>query len=289
MASKQQPESNYPILLRDEATSFDPEAFDNLIHEQGVTFVHWRAMACPLGMVDPDDDRHPHEEHAGCSNGFLYTLAGKMTCGFVGNSKDSRLTDMGRMDGSSAQIVLPRFYDQDSPQSSLVPVEVAPFDRLYLDEDAITVPTWQRFATAEDGHDRLEFPAVSVTDLIDSTGNRYSQDVDFHIREGVVIWGSRRPGVDVKTGKGVVCSVRYRYRPFFYVSKLLHEVRVGPVADPYTGERSMVRFPQSAMIQRETFFKKDQKNALNPNNPRTVDAPLSTPTTVPDGGFGPLV
>lgn len=285
--SKHQPETNYPLALRDEAVSFDAEAFDNLIREQGVTFIHYRAMACPIGMVSPDDDRHPHEEHAGCSNGFVYTLAGKITCGFLGNTKDSRLTDLGRLDGSSAQIVLPRYYDPPSVSSPLVPVEVAPFDRLFLDEDNITVPTWQRFASSPTGRDRLEFPVVTVTDLMDAKGQRYTPS-DYSIQDGVIVWGAHRPGVDPQSGKGVVCSARYRYKPHWYIERLLHEVRVAPVANAYTGEREMVRFNQSASIQREFFFKKDQPNSAVPKNPRVVDRPVPTGSTfIPDGGFGP--
>lgn len=286
-SSKHQPDVNYPLALRDEAVSFDAEAFDNLVREQGVTFIHYRAMACPLGMINPDDERHPHEEHADCSNGFIYTLAGKITCGFLGNQKDSRLTDLGRLDGSTAQIVLPRYYDQENLTGPLIPVEVAPFDRLFLDEDVITVPTWQRFAASPTGKDRLEFPVVTVTDLMDSRGHRYTS-ADFSVQQGLIVWGAQRPGVDPKTGKGLVCTARYRYKPHWYISSLPHEVRVAPAVNPLTGEREMVRFNQSAVIQREYFFKKDQPSGSVPNNPRTVDRPAaSAPAVIPDGGYGP--
>jgi hypothetical protein len=282
---KHQPDANYPLALRDEAVSFDPEQFDNLVREQGVTFIHYRAMACPLGMVDPDDERHPHELHSECSNGFIYTLAGKVTCGFVGNTKESRLTDLGRLDGSSANIVFPRYYDQEHATSPLVPIEIAPFDRLFLDENVITVPTWQVFAADPSGRDKVEFPVASVTDLIDARGVRYTSD-DFAVVNGIIVWGAKHPGIDAKSGKGIVCTVRYQYKPHWYIERLLHEVRVAPVANPLTGEREIVRFNQSASIQREYFFRKDQPGRVN--NPRAIASPTATGgTVVPDGGYGP--
>ena len=63
-----------------EAVNLDPDAFDDAIRSQGLTFVHYRAMKCPIGVVDADDERHPHGDHGGCSNGFLYKVVGPLTC-----------------------------------------------------------------------------------------------------------------------------------------------------------------------------------------------------------------
>src|SRR6266404_1701447 len=117
------------------ALSLSPEAFDDFIADHGVQLVHWRGMRCPIGLSDPDDARRPHPHHEGCSNGFLFTLAGTMTCGFLGNTKESRMEDIGRVDDAVVQCVLPRFYDCEEGATPKR-VDICQFDRLYLkDED----------------------------------------------------------------------------------------------------------------------------------------------------------
>lgn len=270
------PDILYQMVFPSDAVGFDVAKFDEFIRSQGVQFVHWRAMRCPVGMVDPDDVRRPHPHHEDCSNGYIYTKAGTVTCGFLGNSKESRYEDYGRADGSTVNIVLPRFYDMpDGGCFGDQPVEVAPFDRLYLKEEAIVVPTWHTFAAHASGVDRLWFPAVSVTDLVDANGARYAQDIDFTLRQGQIHWVSQR-----RPGKGVVCSVRFRYRPFWYVRNLVHEVRVAQAEDDF-GDRTLQRMPQGAVLQREYFFEKEQRDS-QAKDPERRQQPQPA-----DGGFGP--
>jgi hypothetical protein len=265
----QKPTSIYTTDLPHAAISFDVEAFDAALRSQGVTFVHWRAMRCPVGMTDEFDQRRPHEDHSGCSNGFLYTRAGDITCLFTGNSTQAQITEIGVMDGSTVSITLPRFYDDTQ-----TPVYIAPFDRLYLNEELIVVPDWQLFRT-NGQRDKLNFPVVVVQDLVDSKHRSYFQP-DFEVRQGEINWLTQnRPGLDPVTGKGLVCSVRYCYRPYWYVKSLIHEVRVSQAENIYTGERQIQRMPQAAVLQREYVFEKADRDELaqDPNDPRQVRAP----------------
>lgn len=268
--AKRGPVEVYATELPNAAVSFDVDAFDELLGSQGVTFVHFRAMRCPVGMIDQFDVRRPHEDHAGCSNGFLYTKAGVITASFLGNGKQTNVTEVGAMDGSTVNVTMPRFYD-----GTEIPVYVAPFDRLYLAEENIVVVNWQLFQADATGRDKLNFPAVTVQDLIDAQGRRYDYG-DFEIREGRIAWQSgNRPGLDPETGKGLVCSVRYTYRPYWYVKNLIHEVRVSQAENPYTGVREVTRMPQAITLQREYIFEKEDRDeqAVNPDSPRQVRPP----------------
>jgi hypothetical protein len=264
--------NDLPMQLPDNAVSFDADAFDDLIRNQGVRMVHWRSMRCPVGMVDPDDImRRPHEHHQGCSNGFVYTRAGEVTCSFLGNSKEVNLRDYGRMDSAAVQVTFPRTYD-DKPTT---PIQMCQYDRLFLKEEAITVVNWHTFAAHVTGRDRLQFPAVTVNDLMDAHGKTYVAGLDFDIVEGQIVWRGVGPGA------GTVCSVRYSYRPFWYVERMIHEVRVAQVEDDY-GNRNLIRMPQQASLKREAWFEKEQRDseAPNPTSPRQKQGPS-------DGGFGP--
>src|ERR1041385_5143358 len=134
--------------------AFDPDAFDTAIRSQGVPFTHWRAMRCPVGMIDRFDERRVHSDHSGCSNGFIYTKAGTVTGLFVNSGSRSDAQDIGYLDGSTVQVTLPRFYDGTEEE-----VHVANFDRSYVPEDVL-VPTWQLVEASPIGRDRLPFPAA---------------------------------------------------------------------------------------------------------------------------------
>ena len=260
----------------DSDVGFDVSRFDEAIATHGVEMVHYRAMRCPVGLLDRDDVRRPHEDHEGCSNGFLYTCAGDITCLFTGNSKSTNPNDAGLMDGSTVSVTFPRTYD-----NSDACVMVAPFDRFFFRQEEVVVDTWQLFEHSRMTNDRLQFPAVFVWDLVDSAGKRYTSGVDFEVRGGNIFWIGNTPGINSETGKGRVCSVRYAYRPYYYVDRLIHEVRVASVfgAD---GDKHTSRMPISAVLSREYLFQKDDRDlaSKSPTPQRQVPAPA-------DGGFGP--
>src|SRR5688572_17413775 len=270
------PETIYGLVFPSDAVSFDVEKFDEFIRSQGVQLVHFRAMPCPVGLSDPDDMRQSHDHHQDCSNGHIYTKAGVITTGFLGNSADLRFQDMGRMDGSTVNIVIPRFYD-DKPNER---VEVSELDRMYLQEEGITVTTFYRFAAHSSGVDRLIFPVVRVVDLMDSHGKRYKEGVHFEVSGGELRWFQNQgPGVDPATGKGTVCAIRFAYRPFWYVKSLVHEVRVCQAEDEF-GERVVQRMPQQAVLQREYQFQKEQ------NDSQVISPEKRKKPGPDDGGFG---
>lgn len=282
-----------PFDLPEFAPALDPEATDAQIRDQGTRLVHFRAMRCPVGLTDMDDAlRRPHQHHADCANGFLYTRAGTVTVAFLGNNRDAKFQDWGRYDDSTAQIVVPRYYDSVAPAGAgggddgddcgpKFPVEMCKFDRLFLDEESITVINWQLFEAHETGRDRLQYPVVRVIDLVDSLGRRYVQGVDFTVANGQLLWAPNKgPGKDPATGRGRVCGVRYAYRPYWYVDRMVHEVRVAQVEGD--DGRRLERIQQNALIRREFHFEKEDRDegAPSPASPRQKPGPE-------DGGLGP--
>lgn len=261
------------------AISFDNDATDGFIRSQGVQLVHYRAIRCPVGMTDLDDNRRPHEDHAGCSNGFIYKKVGTVTTVLQGNSNPNKTTDVGFVDGASFYATFARCYDDLEEK-----VRVAPYDRFYLVEENVLVPNWQLFLAHQTGEDRLNFPAVKIEHLIDARGIEYTQNEHFIVNgRGQIEWlTENRPGIDLETGRGTVCSVRYHYKPFLYVGRILHEIRLSQADNPITGERGVEIMPQQAVVHREFMFLNEQKDefAKDSDSLRQQSSPI-------DGGFGP--
>lgn len=260
------------------AITFDVGAFDEALADHGVQMRHWRAMRCPVGLVDRHDQRR-HVDHAGCSNGFIYTDAGLLTCLFTGNSLHVSIDDPGVLYGATVQVTFRRTYDEcpGYPPDAQVQIMMAPFDRLYLDEEVGNVVTWETFEHHASGLDKLKFPVEEVVDVMDADGIRYETDTDFKVRpDGRLEWIGSRPAVPADTEKGKVCSIRYHYRPFFYVKNMIHEIRVAQGEEDFIeGKRKVMRMPQSAVLQREYIFESQENDPEGPGGPRQQKEPRS--------------
>jgi hypothetical protein len=270
--------TSYQMAHPNDQVHMDVDYFDSTIESQGVRFVHFRAIPCPVGLGDRYDIRRTHEDHSGCSNGFIYEQAGEVSCLFVGNGKNNQWNDVGMIGDSTVQVTIPRFY-ADKVQEEVL---LSPYDRLYLKEAKAKVVHFQKFEHNQSGFDRTSYPIESVELLIDSNGVRYAPG-DYSIVNGQIKWTSNhRPGMDPGTAKGQICAIRYRYIPFWYVSRILHEIRLIQAEDTVTESIGTQRMPYSVQLQREYMFENEQNDvrAPNPNSPRQAVAPRS-------GTFGP--
>jgi len=282
------------------AISWDEDAFDAMIRSQGVLLEHFVAMRCPVGMVDIDDNRRPHADHAGCSNGFLYKYFGDITVFFQGNSKQQRLEDYGYTNGASAFATFPRNYDAAGDCcGGDKTFYVAPFDRFYLKEKKLIVPTWQTLICSGTGTERTAFPIARVVRLVDWRGVEYTLGTDYNINiNGQIEWvPGKAPVPDTGGSNKAVISVRYLYRPFWYVARMQHEIRVSQ-SDEETGTRELIRNPQQCVLNREYLFLNAQNEGdVFQSADEARRASCSTPGTPPNSlrqdqapdspGFGP--
>jgi hypothetical protein len=262
-------------VANNRSVAFDVDAFDEAIISHGVSFVHWRSMPNPVGLIDKYDARRPDPDHSASSTGRIYTKAGCFQALFTSNSKELRQIDGAALNASTASMTPQRFYTGTDEY-----VHLTPGDRLYLAEESVMVTAQQLVEASETGIDRLKFPAARVLDIVDATNRRYTA-AEFKVCDGRIEWTSAdRPGINVELGRGRIYAIRYLYRPYWYVERMLHEIRVAQHENEFTGERRTVRMPQAAMIQREYLYEAEQNDPEAAPSPRQMQAPS-------DGGFGP--
>jgi hypothetical protein len=259
------------VILPDEHIGMDPDAFDTVVRGKGAPLIHYRAIRCPVGLVDPTDVRRPHADHAGCSNGFIYKAMGRVTATLTSNSTDKKNEDFGYFDGSTIQATFPRHYDSNENRRVLV----RPFDRFYLEQEDILTGTWDLTQRRLDARaDRFEFPAVKVEHLIDSAAVEYHQFTDFDLTPaGDLAWRvGKGPAV------GTVFTVWYEYRPYWYVERLVHEIRLFPTHDFLSPDDiKMERLGFGAVLQREYVHRTQTPDVLAPA--KTADRQKLPPDT----------
>lgn len=274
-----------PTPIPSEQISFSKEAFDEMLRSQGVRVCHYRAIPDPTGMSGRGDG-HPSSVPNGAPNGpggsdgFLYQEAGSVQVFFQSNSTSSPMDTNGIISTSSAYITLPTTYENGDD-----PVIVSDYDRFYLQDIEVRVVGKHYVEASSTGTDRFQFPATCVEYAVGPNGTNYVEGQDFQLnQDGTITWISQnRPGVDPNTGRGIVYSVRYRYIPFFIVSRIIHEVRVAQITDPMTFDRNLERMPYQVYAIREKIFQD-----LNRLQPQT-NGDLRYQLPPPGGTLGPAI
>ncbi len=233
------------------------------------------------------DDMRSHLSHSTCSNGFIYDKVGEVEGWIHSNSSNPDWRAYGIVDGSGIMLTLPRFYDKRFDGHSCdCQIMIQHYDRFYIRDLEVTVLNSQRFEHSQTGIDRLAYPVVGIMSLIDSSGKKYIQGIDFEVVDGLIKWyPMKSPGYDAGggldgTGTGVICSARYSYRPYYYVERILHEIRVSKDVNPFTGAEGLVRMPYEIALRREWAFENEERVARDKASDRDVPAPRS-------GSFGP--
>ncbi len=283
MAPRYNPADNFKISIPGgSAVEFDVQALDNLTKSQGVLLEHWRAMRCPVGVIDRYDSlRRPHEHHENCSNGMIYTKAGTFQGTFTGNGLSNKGDPTGSLDSSTATIIVPRFYtNEDGTDGERI--FPAPYDRFFYADVNVVVSNWEVMEAHATGTERLSFPATKVFELVDARGVRYSEG-DYQLVNGNIVWqGQNQPGQDVEAGRGRVYSLRYLYRPFWYVARMMHEVRVTSITSN-DGERVTEMIQKLVSVQREYIY----LNEENDSNATDATSARRQWSAGSDGSFGP--
>ncbi len=184
--------------------------------------------------------------------------------------------DIGIIDGSVVNVTFPSFYD-DNPTKQ---VYIQIYDRFYIQNNVVLVPNSQRVEAHITGIDKFSYKVEHVVGSIIDANNKTYSSSDYTINDGKLIWStSNRPGFNPEMNKGVVYSIRYLYTPFFYVSRLIHEVRIANTTDFMTGSKSQHRVAYSAFLSREYYLYKEEKSNTEDTR-RDLIAPR-------DSGFGP--
>ena len=156
--------------------TFDVDQFDHVIRSQGIQLVHYKAFGDPRGMTSRGDNRDAYNIKPKSSGGYIYRKVGILRGFFSNNSKTENEGDISSVDSASAYLTVPRTYE-DSDE----PVILHSWDKFYLADIETRVATFQFTEARSNGVDRLHFPAVQVTDLMDANGVDYKQGEDFEL------------------------------------------------------------------------------------------------------------
>lgn len=222
-----------------DATFGDKGIFDVYTNAKGIRFFHFAAIPDPLHNKSLGDIRTSYNQEEDYQfdtanrhreNGFIYYLKGVVKGIFTGNNKNQTQLASGLYGASGATVSISRHYEDGKK------VHMTEYDKLIpCDATRENYSTnWEKFTHNPTGVDRLQFKALEVDTLIDADGRLYVQGEHFQVVNGNIQWiqGQEWPGTEQMVGRGKICSVRYTYKPYYYVKMVYHDVRLIPVLDP---------------------------------------------------------
>jgi hypothetical protein len=256
---------NVPAQI-DEFFGLDPLNFDRVLHARGVPLIHYRAMLCPCGLSDPDDLRRPNSDHSGCDNGFIYQEQGIVTATLTSNQSKLKKLNIGIVDDSTHLATFSHYYDSVPNRE----VYIRPFDRLYYTQEDLWTSANQLTKRRLDGRpDRVEFEVLQVEALIDADNVSYQQSIHFDIVGGDIQWRE-----DEGPEKGVPYSIMYLYRPYYYVSRMLHSLRLFPSHGEDDSGIVMSKIGMQCVVEREFVHRTNMPDVLAPDPQRRQHLPV---------------
>lgn len=254
----------------------DPIAFEQLIHQRGLRWKHYRATQCPniksleTGIHDPNCRQ--------CENGQIF-YGGAIVHGLNMQYKLEKLYEsQGAWDLGNGVVTFSAYADDEDGNPGMGPaIDLQPFDKLICLDYSFR---WSEVIEhSPTGIDRLRYPALTV-EYVATKDKVYYIDEDFIINEvGYLKWtGQNQPLYDQLNSLGEIFTVAYTAQPVFYVIQLIYEIRATKAFDQTTGAITAVRLPQQVLIRRDYLFSHPgDKVALNtqpsPRSGGTVNTP----------------
>ena len=259
-----------PYAFPPDMVKSDPQIENFFVANTGIKLMHYISMPDPLYKVEAGAIRQSFDQEENGQfqnndrfyreNGFLYFKKAIIMGNFQSNTKDLKNLTAGLYTSAGASMTLNRYYEGTDEK-----IEISENDKLVpceLEEEFHTTIAHE-FQHNPTGIDRLQFPANKIVMLIDSAGKIYNQDEAFTVCNGVLTWiaGQDRPGIDPVSGHGRICSVRYTYKPYFYIKLILKDIRVKPTIDRLTGQVTVKAGPVLVQLQADWVYLNERTQA----------------------------
>ena len=236
--------SPFPLHIPD--VSLKGAAFDQLIKNRGIRFLHRRAAPCP-NINNVEDGGHNPLCPICDSNGLLYYAETEIWGLFYSNSLEKNFEQQGMWEIGTAVVTLPTEYSDGSQ------AEFNTYDQLVIPD--FTVRVWEliEYEPTSNRQQQMRYPIVN-TDYVGGAVNdiliEFVEGTDFNIVGGNIEWvAGKQPVYDSSTGRGDVIVVNYFCNPVYNVLQQMRELRISQEMED--GAKISKRLPQQVLVRRD--------------------------------------
>jgi hypothetical protein len=245
-----------PLPLQIPDPSVLGSAWDQILKQRGIRFLHQRNVPCPnMSALDI----HNHEPGCSfCDNSGRYYYDSKTVTGvFYSNSLEKQFEKQGIWEIGTAMASFPTEYDDGSQ------CEFAIMDRLTCLDYTVRLWEMKAYEPAASGTTRMRYPIQKIEIIMSIKAGivkEYLVDVDFTIDNGRILWvAGKEPSYNTTTETGEVLSVSYYAYPVFSVAQTLREMRV--TQELTAGQKVARRLPQQVLLKRDYLPQASEKVA----------------------------
>ena len=243
-----------PVNIPD--PSLKGQAFDTLINNRGIRFIHRLAAPCPNLRSLHDNSHNPNCPICD-GNGMMYYREKEVYGIFYSNSLEKNFEMQGIWEIGTAMVTLPVKYDDGTP------AEFNTFDQLVVPDFTVRLWELKEYEPRPSRQQQMRYPIESI-DYIAAVKNNvlvpYEQGVHYNIVDGKIEWVvGQEPDYDNTTERGEVYVVVYFAHPVYNVLQHLRELRISQ--ELIGGTKQPVRLPQQVLVKRDFLFNKPELEA----------------------------
>lgn len=242
--------SPFPVILPD--PSIRGDAFDQLLQNRGIRFIHKIMTPCPNINVLDDNNHDP--ECPFCDQSQILYVEEKEIWGVLSNNTLEKLYEVqGVWEVGTAVITFPTYYPDG------VQADFNTFDQLECPDFQVRLSDLRQYDGT--GVTKCKYPivrAVNVTAISNGAIKNYVDGTDYTIVDGNLEWiAGKEPSYNQIEDIGEVLSITFVANPVYNVLQTLHELRV--TQELVNGVKTAIRLPQQVLVKRDFLFKPDNK------------------------------
>lgn len=246
--------SPIPMVIPD--PSIKGAAFDQILQNRGIRFIHRSAAPCP-NMTSLNASNHD-PNCPFCDESQIVHLPGKEIFGvFTSNTLEKMYEIQGVWEIGSAVVTFPTEY-ADGTQA-----DFNTFDWLVCPDFEVKLSDIKEYDLQDATGIELRYPVVKIDNMMSVRNGQmyyYQENVDYTIVDGDIKWISgMEPSFDLASQTGEVISILYTANPVYSVLNVMHELRVTQEYDIATGKKVARRLPQQVLVRREFLVNPAEK------------------------------
>lgn len=236
--------SSVPLFIPD--PSLRGIAFDQLLQNRGIRFIHKLAAPCP-NVTRLVDNNHDPLCPICDGNGIMYYREKEIWGVFYSNSLEKNFEMQGLWEIGTAVVTLPTTYPDGTP------AEFNTFDQLVIPD--FTVRLWEliEYEPRADGKQQARYPIESVDHMSAAINNQkvdLVEGTNFTVDGGKIKWvAGNEPAYDTINEIGEVITVAYFANPVYNVLQHMRELRISQ--ELVNGQKQPVKLPQQVLVKRD--------------------------------------
>jgi ribosomal protein S27E len=236
--------SNLPLFIPD--PSIKGVAFDQLLQNRGIRFIHKKCTPCPNIETVFDNSHNPNCPL--CNDGLLFYAEKEIWGVFYSNSLEKNFEYQGLWEIGSAVVTLPTEYPDGTP------AEFNTFDQLVIPDFKVRMWELKEYRPTTNRQQQFRYPIFEAEFVASAVNDQlvvYTRGINFNIVDGNIEWVSgQTPSFNIADNKGDVYVVQYYANPVYNVLQHLRELRITQELN-LQGQKVPKRLPQQVLVKRD--------------------------------------